>query len=421
MMTSVGLAYSFEGPTRQIYLPGPTTDGHRAIELACDRCHTQAFADRDSIQAACVECHGAELAEARDAHPQRKFTDPRNAQRVDALDARYCVTCHREHRPEITTTMGLSLPRDYCYRCHESIADERPSHRGLGFDTCADAGCHNFHDNRALYEDFLGAHLDEPWLAAEPLRAALAETKPSKRLTASDADAPSGRVLPSEELGRWVESGHARNDVNCTDCHADSANPARWVERPASASCGRCHEREQEGYRRGRHGMPEAVGLEPQRVGDARRPMKAEARERQLGCTSCHGSHGFDTRRAAVDACLGCHDDRHSKSYRASRHAELWFADPTGRSGASCATCHLPRVDVDGTTRIDHGQNDNLRPNEKMVRGVCLSCHGLGFTLDALADRALIDANFDGKPRTHVRSLEMVRARSRNPSTTKSN
>jgi hypothetical protein len=67
---------------------------------------------------------------------------------------------------------------------------------------------------------------------------------------------------------------------------------------------------------------------------------------------------------------------------------------------------------VDGATRVDHGQNDNLRPNEKMIRSVCLPCHGLGFTLDALADRTLIDANFAGKPRGHVRSLQMVGARS---------
>jgi hypothetical protein len=158
--------------------------------------------------------------------------------------------------------------------------------------------------------------------------------------------------------------------------------------------------------------MREALALDPLRVGDARRPMHRESHDRRLGCTSCHGAHGFETRRAAVDACLECHDDRHSNSYRASPHAKLWLSDDSGRSGASCATCHLPRVEADGVIRVDHGQNDNLRPNEKMIRTVCLPCHGLEFTLDALADRALIDANFTGKPRGHVRSLDMVRARS---------
>jgi len=108
---------------RTVFLPGETTDGHYQIELACDACHGEAFADTEAMQAACVECHGAELKRVDDSHPQRKFTDPRNADRVASLDARWCVTCHQEHRPELTSTMGLSLPGDYCYRCHEKVGE----------------------------------------------------------------------------------------------------------------------------------------------------------------------------------------------------------------------------------------------------------------------------------------------------------
>ena len=46
-----------------------------------------------------------------------------------------------------------------------------------------------------------------------------------------------------------------------------------------------------------------------------------------------------------------------------------------------------------------------------MARGVCLTCHGLGFTLDALADRTLIDKNFNGQPKRQARSLEMAEER----------
>ncbi|MEW6688735.1 MAG: NrfA- nitrite reduction protein, partial [Pseudomonadota bacterium] len=62
---------------------------------------------------------------------------------------------------------------------------------------------------------------------------------------------------------------------------------------------------------------------------------------------------------------------------------------------------------------VQHNQNDSLQPNEKMVRPVCLACHGLGFSIDALADRALIEANFTGKPRLHVRTLDMAAERRR--------
>jgi hypothetical protein len=157
--------------------------------------------------------------------------------------------------------------------------------------------------------------------------------------------------------------------------------------------------------------MRGALGLPAMRVGEARRTMREDAGGREVGCTSCHSSHAFDTRAAAMSACLGCHDDEHSRNHGESAHAKLWLADPTGQSGASCATCHLPRMVSGQTTHVVHNQNDNLRPNEKMVRGVCANCHGLGFSLDALADLTVIKNNFNGGPAIHVNSLDMVRAR----------
>ena len=55
-----------------------------------------------------------------------------------------------------------------------------------------------------------------------------------------------------------------------------------------------------------------------------------------------------------------------------------------------------------------HNQNDNLRPNEKMLRSVCMSCHGLGFSIDALADKDLVQRNFIGKPAIHIESIDMA-------------
>jgi hypothetical protein len=305
--------------------------------------------------------------------------------------------------------MGLSLPTDYCHRCHESIADERPTHRGLAFDTCANAGCHNFHDNRALYTDFLLRHAGEPPLLPSPQVSARTPSPPAARpLDAAGADAPPGFELTARELGQWAASAHARGGVSCTGCHAPSGRA--FAREVADATCEKCHQAERDGFRRGRHGMRREVGLPDLVVGDARLPMKRDAHEKSVGCTSCHAAHDFDVRRAAVSACVGCHDDEHSRRYEATRHAASWAADPSGRSGASCATCHLPRLTVDGQTRASHAQNDNLRPSDKMARDVCLSCHGLEFSLDAISDAALVARNFDAAPRRHVRSLEMARA-----------
>ena len=403
------LSYSLEGPWRKVYLPGPTTDGHYQIELACDSCHTESFSDKKTLQEACVRCHGAELAAANDSHPEKKFTDPRNADRVEQLDARFCITCHREHRPEVVSEMGLSLPVDYCYRCHSSVGEERPSHREFAFDSCASAGCHNFHDNRGLYEDFLVKHLDEPDML--PARAALPEKRRAKQSysgaeLARFADAPAASALTGQELSEWEKSAHARSGVACSKCHANDGAP--FSQAVADAACASCHRAQNEGFRAGRHGMRLGSGLTAMLVADARQPMRAEAKDAVLGCTSCHGAHDFDTRRAGSDACLGCHDDQHSRAYLGSPHERAFLAN---ESGASCATCHLPRVGEDGKAHSQHNQNDNLRPNEKMLRSVCMDCHGLGFAIDALADQDLVRRNFNGRPARKIESLELSRKR----------
>lgn len=158
------------------------------------------------------------------------------------------------------------------------------------------------------------------------------------------------------------------------------------------------------------------AGLSPMLPSLARLPMAEESAHRSVGCNSCHAAHKFDTRRAAADACLGCHADKHSLAYKASPHFALWRAEIDGSaavgSGVSCATCHLPRLaeDVAGAraVRVQHNQNANLRPNEKMIREVCMSCHGLGFSIDALADAKLVEANFRGRPARHVESIDMA-------------
>ena len=99
---------------------GEATHGHYQIEMACTSCHTESFGGEDMLQNACVDCHGDQLKVARDSHPKKKFTDPRNADLVDILDARYCVSCHTEHQNEQTHAMGLTVPGDYCFHCHET-------------------------------------------------------------------------------------------------------------------------------------------------------------------------------------------------------------------------------------------------------------------------------------------------------------
>jgi hypothetical protein len=438
-----GMVYG--GSLRAHLLIGATTHGHHQIELACDACHTKPFGGGPVLQSACLACHADELKVAKDTHPAKKFTDPRNADRLEKLDATQCVTCHREHKPEVTSAMGVTLPTDYCALCHSDIGKERPSHAGLAFSTCASAGCHNYHDNRALYADFLVKHANEPDLkrrAIAKLRLAVNDPPEPRKgpLARADADAPAGKA-DAAIVDDWLATAHAKAGVNCSGCHAPApqdgkpgagASAGAWIAKPGHAVCAGCHAQEAATFKQGRHGMRLAPGLMSSRAGLwglfkdqplspmqpelARLPMSQAAHGRELGCTSCHGAHRFEVAAdAQVEACLGCHADRHSKAYLGSAHHKLWQAERAGTapkgSGVSCATCHMPRSTVEdesGAYRVvaDHNQSASLRPSEKMIRSVCADCHGLGFTLDALADPALVERNFSGRSTVHVPSIE---------------
>lgn len=419
------------GEDKRVFLPGATTHGHHQIEMACAACHSEPLGGGTVLQDACMNCHAQELKLANDSHPRSKFTDPRNAARVAKLDARECITCHTEHRPEITRAMGVTVPDDVCFVCHADIAEDRPSHKGMSFVSCATGGCHNFHDNRALYEDFLVKHLadadnlDAPHLMQKSDKEVFMtlanypiERYPLKALQQDERDMPLSVRDDARITSDWLETSHSQAGVNCSACHnVTAADGVRaWVDKPTHESCMSCHTQQVDGFLSGKHGMRLAQGLTPMTPALARIPMHDEAASKQLSCTSCHSAHRFDTRHAAVESCLGCHVDEHSLQYKKSAHFGLWHNELTGRgakeTGVSCASCHMPRTESktpDGVyVHAQHNQNDNLRPNEKMLRSVCMNCHGLGFSLDALADQALVQRNFIGKPAKHIESIDMA-------------
>ncbi|MEO0508914.1 MAG: cytochrome c3 family protein [Verrucomicrobiota bacterium] len=413
------LGYSISLGPKDLFIPGETSHGHHQIEMSCNECHTP---NMGVLQDACTKCHAEELERIDDSHPVIKFKDPRNASRLEKIEATKCITCHREHQSEITRDMGVTLPTDYCYHCHQKIGEQRPSHAGMGFDTCATAGCHNFHDNSSLYERFLTDHLDEPNFKQIALSRArdFYNDHEGEALAQAHADMPGEVEYTRQILHDWSSTAHAAAGVNCTSCHEieePSTGQMLWHDNPGYESCQKCHEHETKGFLEGKHGMRLALGLSPMTPGMARIPMRPEAAHNELTCASCHDSHRFSTNYAAVDACLNCHNDEHSLAYKNSKHFQLFVQSKQGlrsdREAVSCATCHMPRVERskfgESFTIVDHNQNNSLRPNEKMVRSACINCHGLQFSLNALADDELIKRNFQGMPTTFVDSLEMAR------------
>lgn len=416
---------------KSLYLIGQMTGGHAQFGLQCSSCHAKPFSGKEGLQKACLDCHAKELKEADDSHPKSKFTDPRNADRVAKLDARYCVACHVEHKPETSYVMGVTLPPDFCVTCHYDIAEDRPSHKGLEFNTCQSAGCHNFHDNRALYEDFLLKHAaDKQMLQSQLLlvrnykakyrldqKAGLsADIKP---ILAGREDVPVGLKQRIKVPANWHKTVHARAGVNCLKCHKATLSTKDWVDKPQHDVCKHCHKQEHATFLQGKHGIRLGLKLSPMTPAKARISMKKKALHKDLNCNSCHKAHQRNTRYAAVDACLACHDSRHVNNYKKSPHFNLWKKElaEIGRpgTGVSCASCHMPRRKYISAGNdyvwVDHNQNANLRPNEKMIREVCMNCHGLGFSIDSLASEQLIHSNFNGKPEESVKSIEWAKKR----------
>jgi len=419
----------FAAEDKSDLLIGDASHGHFQIELACSSCHTEAFGGEELIQEACEGCHADELEAAHDSHPKKKFTDPRDAYRLEIIDARYCVSCHTEHQKEQTRAMGVTLPDDYCYHCHQEIGDERESHKDLPYDSCASAGCHNFHDNRALYETFLVENADQAWIKSiaqleMPNAAYHSRKKEAKPLNKADIDAPAAKSENPEIVAHWEASSHADAGVNCSGCHiGNEQSEENWVVKPGLEQCQSCHTNEAKGFLAGKHGMRLAPGLEPQlsAIKPSNSPLEFSdaSMNKEHGCVACHGAHEFNTQFAAAEACLGCHADEHSLAFSESPHGKLWHAELAGEieagQGLSCASCHMPRISKkkggELITHVQHNQNDNLRPNEKMIRPVCMSCHGLEFAIDALADPELIKNNFSGKPSVHIESADWAKKR----------
>ncbi len=393
-------------------LPGQTTNGHYQFEQACELCHS-AF---DGVpNKSCLNCHEAELKISDDSHRAKVFRDPRNAADLEKINAMECTTCHNEHAPDSVTELGVTLANDFCIHCHEDVAEERTSHKGMAFNNCR--LCHNYHDNRSLHEDHIAKHTDEPDTfkhATVPPRFVSTITNPP--LHADALDWPQGT---NDTITRdWASTRHAQASINCSQCHQD-ANTKQFSEATTFASCKRCHAKQADGFQTGKHGIRQQQGLSPMSPAEARLPMQADAMHKQLGCTSCHSDHVFDTRVAAVEPCMQCHADQHTQAYKQSPHYQLYLKELSGdlpkNSGVSCATCHMPRLRDHNSHEeryyVQHNQSDNLRPNSKMVRDVCQHCHGLRFTLDSLADAQLINNNFQGRSNIALKSIPMVISR----------
>ena len=230
--------------------------------------------------------------------------------------------------------------------------------------------------------------------------------------------APAAAEITDAELQEitqlWQDSAHALADVNCSSCHlAEESNAL--IAQPTHESCQSCHEQAVETFLLGKHGIRLLEGQSPLTPAMARIPMQPAAHSKQMNCNACHNVHSVDTYQASVDSCLTCHNDTHSLNYQNSKHAQLFLAEgelprPSSAS-VTCATCHLPRHEsASGTVLVNHNNTFTLLPRDRMVKEVCLNCHGMEYGYNSIFDDELVEANFARPPNQTLQTLEMVRA-----------
>jgi predicted CXXCH cytochrome family protein len=340
------------------------------------------------------------------------FDDPRWAGALDRVDATRCTTCHREHRP---SPEGVTVPAAFCFPCHDDVVTKRPSHRGFTESSCGRGGCHNYHDNAALNPAFLRARVADA--DTHPASEALSREAP-RSAPLPPIDVPDRVAVPSAVAAAWRASAHPGANVTCMSCH--KSKNGSFTATPGFGPCAECHRSEASTFGTGPHGLRQALALPSLTVDQTRLAMKHPTSGRPAGtsCGTCHDAHSVDTRKASVDACLGCHDDPHSRAYRDSKHYRDFSDRPAARrpgpDDVTCATCHMPRVRIEeaGKARVavNHDNGKWLHPRSRMANAVCLRCHGLDFTLSNLFDDGTVARNFGVRAASHHPTTAMLEA-----------
>jgi len=395
---------------KTLLIQGKTSNGHYQIEEKCDSCH--AVNNPGTLgkvkQNNCLNCHKEKKRSntKSNSHRAKLFAADDKLEQRKLIQADQCITCHEEHQ---LGNNGTTQPDDFCVLCHKDITQERESHKDFAFDNCHQ--CHNFHDNSANYsESFISKHLEpeadhfeNSLIPPVQFPRRFKKKHISAALSWEQQDSP--KIVNAAIAKDWNGSSHALAGVNCQNCHTDKNK--QWVEKPNHKNCVSCHKMQTKGFLSGKHGMRLKQQLSSMSTEQARLPMTSG--NKILNCVSCHKDHQFKAKSAAVASCLNCHDDKHSRAYKKTKHFQLW--NNNDERGVSCASCHLPKI-VKGKKKnksvlTQHNQNHNLRPTQKMAKTVCINCHGLGFSIDALQSQSLIDNNFASSPTHHIPLIEL--------------
>ncbi len=75
----------------------------------------------------------------------------------------------------------------------------------------------------------------------------------------------------------------------------------------------------------------------------------------------------------------------------------------------TCATCHLPREVSGDAILVNHNNTYTLKPRDRMVKEVCMNCHGVEHAYNSIFDDELVEANFARPPTQKLQTFQLVR------------
>lgn len=396
----ISLSIFFFSAKRVFFLPGQTSNSHHLIESSCNSCHQPFKSVPDNN---CNNCHEKDLAQ--DSHSEAKLLASKENKQLEFR--KNCRDCHQEHTGKLRP---ITSKKEFCYSCHKTTIVEKENHRNFTVSSCWSSGCHNYHNNSELTLEVIKKQLsvDPSDLAFQVLPLVREETS-----TELNPNFPLNLSVNQEIISQWKLSYHSQISVNCMNCHQEVNNS--FVKNPSQDICAKCHSFEFEAFRRSTHGIREKLKLTPLVQKQSKLAMKLKDDEhRKLSCFICHDVHTVNTRQASVESCLKCHNDEHSQKYLQSKHATLFAPEDKQRPGSqavSCATCHMPRIEIMVENKnkvvVDHNNSFNLRPRDRMLK-VCLACHDFEFSFNSIFDDEMVKNNFIGVPTKKHQTMKML-------------
>ncbi len=176
----------------------------------------------------------------------------------------------------------------------------------------------------------------------------------------------------------WQISKHSQNGIECPSCHGEkhtSANDVAEARLPTPDTCGKCHEKQLEQYKSGKHALAWAamkamptIHWQPMALiegmkgcgGCHKIGIKSEAEIKALrksgqvfgnaACDSCHTRHVFSVQEARQpQACQTCHtgfDHPQWEMYSGSKHGVRALLKqtkilPEDTAAPTCPMCHM--------------------------------------------------------------------------------